>query len=74
MIADYIKAQERDNGFFGHEIPLYRAECHLRAENLEDTRKDCGEVPDDCRSPGFRGHREGSKHLVLADIAKAMRG
>jgi len=73
-IEDYTKAQKRDNGFFGHEIPLYRAECHLRAGDLEGALQACQEVPDDYRSPGFRGHREGSKHLVLADIAKAMRG
>jgi len=73
-IEDYTKAQERDSGFFGHEITLYRAECHLKAGNLEEAPKDCEDVPDDYRSPGFRGRREGSKHLVLADNAKAMRG
>lgn len=63
-------AQSRDDGWFGSMIPLLRAECRLRLDDLEGCEAECAGIPDDFCYPGFRGLRNGSKHQVLDDVSR----
>jgi len=72
-IPDFSKAAELDDGWYGPAINLYRAECHYQLGHYDAALADCEHVPDDYAFPGFRGHPDGSKHHIIADI-RAARG
>jgi len=70
-IPDFTRSAELDHEqALGPANYLYRADCHRRLGNYAEAVADCARVPDDFDFPGFLGHWEGSKHHLLAEIAR----
>jgi len=69
-IPDFTRSADLDHEHaLGATNYLYRADCHRRLGNHAAAIADCARVPDDFDFPGFLGHRNGSKHHLLAEIA-----
>ena len=70
-IPNFTRSAELDHEqALGAANYLYRADCHRRLRNYAAAIADCALVPDDFDFPGFLGHRNGSKHHLLAEIAR----
>gem|GEM_PF-5511078 len=70
-ISDFTCSAELDHEqAIGAVNFLYRADCHRRLGNYAAAIADCARIPDDYAFPGFLGHRNGSKHHLLAEIAR----
>ena len=70
-IPDFTRSAELDHEqALGAANFLYRADCHRHLGNYAKAIADCARVPDDFDFPGFLGHWEGSKHHLLAEIAR----
>ena len=70
-ISDFTRSAELDHEqALGAANYLYRADCHRRLGNYAAAIADCARVPDDFDFPGFLGYRNGSKHHLLAEIAR----
>jgi len=70
-IPDFTRSAELDHEqALGAANFLYRADCHRRLGNFAEAVADCARVPDNFDFPGFLGHRNGSKHHLLAEIAR----
>lgn len=71
-IAEFTRQAARDDPdqLFGPASYLYRAECHLRLGQYGQALADCAMLPEDFEIPGFRGRLDGSKKLIIDDIAR----
>jgi tetratricopeptide (TPR) repeat protein len=70
-IPDFTRSTELDHEqVLGAANFLYRADCHRRLGNFAEAVADCARVPDNFDFPEFLGHRNGSKHHLLAEIAR----
>jgi len=70
-IADFTHAIEVDhNRDFEPINLLYRADCYRHLGEYDKAMADCALVPDDFGFPGFLRQREGTKHHLLAEIAR----
>ncbi len=73
--ADYIACRRCDtDGFFDCYPTTYLAECYFRLGRYDEAEAVCRDIPDDAVIPGFRDLLNGSKHFILADIARARAG
>jgi tetratricopeptide (TPR) repeat protein len=70
-LADLEKAAALDKEeFFGAEIPLLRADCHCRLDQLDEAEALCSGVPDEYVSYAVEGHRRGTKKAVLDEVRR----
>ncbi len=70
-IADFTRSAELDHQqVLGPANYLYRADCYRRLGEYDNAIADCALVPDDFDFPGFLGQWEGTKHHLLAEIAR----